>query len=165
MSSNDLDNLSLSDSSEVAKSKVKTSSPVATSILNPAQNLALGSLNAARGKPPSLTADGNATAPIVEDPAVLARIAMVRIFERTSAMTNRLVCGSEQALWSVDIRSRPVRSICQRSKYDWSSWYVYGWASCKTRQCPSIEDGSRRSWSAPRDHEAADIGAWKSSCI
>lgn len=118
MNSDDLRKLSLSDSPEASKNKVKISSPPATSMVNPAQNLALGSLNAARGKPPSLAADGNATAPIVEDPAILARIAMVCILERASTIINRLVCWPEQVFCCVvNIWSRTFRSFCKRSKY------------------------------------------------
>lgn len=68
MSADNLAKLSLG-----ASPATKVPSPGSGQIPNPAQNLALGSLNAARGKPPPLAAPSSDSM----DPAVLARISMV----------------------------------------------------------------------------------------
>lgn len=86
-------------SEEFQKLTIKTSStstpPASTpaQVPNPAQNLALGSLNAARGRPSQQAMAPPAT---VDDPAVLARIAMVSIssgFSVSMSLTTRQFAG------------------------------------------------------------------------
>lgn len=77
MSSDEFQKLSLQTGSQNSTSpKGSPGAAGASQTRNPAQNLALGSLNAARGKPAS-SSNMPAGEPLVSDPAILARIAMV----------------------------------------------------------------------------------------
>lgn len=146
--------LSIQTGSPGATASTSPNKSTSTTSTNPAQNLALGSLNAARGKPAASSAMPAAG---TVDPAVLARISMVRLEDLCLIVRLKdIVCRTRQA------RFDSLNTFDSRGQSHHAG-YADRWRARRSRGQESQRTRSQDWWRRPgskkgSNDEVTDLG-------